>query len=441
MAEITTVTEGQAASFQQMYEQIFEAWLRQSLLDKTKEKDAQKKSDLKDEKTEDQEIDKSDEFLSGIKITDGDKVLYERKNNQTYINEITPELIGKLGVMKETAIGEKVVGAESKTLEVDGKILLKSDPQGIILINELKLEQELNQDQGINFNQKSTSLENTLSTLEQMEDSPVKYLLRDTLIEIKSLQSENSQLKDKYQDLIKLRETEPRLTTWWSQAGSKVKEMLQSFQDEKDHVQKAQTIRELFNRGTEVGDKTYQAEEYTISREGNNYTLQDKNGEKLMQFQSLAMGQIKIEGEVKLNENQKQEISQLKLQLERGENNLENFAPVGTKEAKNLGRINNILHTLSEYANSQGQKVQIKGQSYSWVATPDGQAKIEANNERGTLLIKTKSQVMTRMNERDLIHFEQALDVIKQQIDLGKVTKENVNLTKNITKEKSQIEL
>jgi hypothetical protein len=433
MAEITTVTEGQAASFQQMYEQIFEAWLRQSLLDKTKEKDAQKKSDLKEEKIEDQEIDKSDEFLSGIKITDGDKVLYERKNNQTYINEITPELIGKLGVMKETAIGEKVVGAESKTLEVDGKILLKSDPQGKILVNELKLESELSQ--------KSSSLENTLSVLEQMEDSPVKHLLRDTLSEIKSLQSENSQLKDKYQDLINLRETEPRSTTWWSQAGNKVKDILQSFQDEKDNIQKAQTIRELFNRGTEMGDKTYQAEEYMISREGNNYTLQDKNGEKLMEFQSYSMGQIKIEGEVKLNENQKQEISQLKLQLERGENNLENFAPVGTKEAKNLGRINNILHTLTEYANSQGQKVQIKGQSYSWVATPDGQAKIEANDERGTLLIKTKGQVMTRMNERDLIHFEQALDVIKQQIDLGKVTKENVNLTRNITKEKSQIEL
>jgi SpoVK/Ycf46/Vps4 family AAA+-type ATPase len=41
-------------------------------------------------------------------------------------------------------------------------------------------------------------------------------------------------------------------------------------------------------------------------------------------------------------------------------------------------------------------QVEIQGQSYKWTATPDGQARIDANDGRGTLFIKSNGKVMSR---------------------------------------------
>lgn len=82
----------------------------------------------------------------GLQIYDNDRLVYgmERETNQ-FFDEVTglvgqvinPELLGQLEKLRDTPVGGLIPEAANKRIELDGRIILQSDRQGKVIINEI----------------------------------------------------------------------------------------------------------------------------------------------------------------------------------------------------------------------------------------------------------------------------------------------------------------
>ena len=428
MPDIFTVNESDATAIQQRYEQLIEVLLKAVL-------DVQKDSDKQ-----------------GLKIFDGDKLVYGRDENQFHDQVsgfsgqlLNPQLIEQLQQLRFTPIGEVVDGAINKRIEFDGKVLVQSDNDGKVIVNNL-LQQEAVRDiktsqvedwDNINktiqpelsppdYIQEDTSSSTipgstrVAESLQVLEDSPLKTLLSNYVeqlkIEIKALQQE----RNLYQELIEQRLKQPQNTSWWQQivnnastvvssVTSAVKIGVQEFKDNSKQHQFAASIKNLFQLQTQPGENHYQAGDYQISRNGSLYEVKDSATDKfLIQFRETPLG-VKVE-KGDLASLNIQDINSLQNYLRKNEPVPASFAPVGKQEAEYFARVERITNALTQYAVAQQTDVEIDGRfSYKWKASPNGNVQIEAKDGRGNLLEKTGGQLTSNMNERDLIYFEQIL--------------------------------
>ncbi len=234
--------------------------------------------------------------------------------------------------------------------------------------------------------------------------------------ELQRSQLQNQQRQ--FDELIKARFTEPKNTNWWQQAARSVANTAQtawaSLVRRSRDVKAAVAIKTLFDKSTSPGATAYHTAGYTIARSGQSYSLSDRSGKTLMQFDASPIG-VRVSQSSQLETPVYQDLKQLRISLLRGEEPGGAFARVGKKETEYFARVNAITTALSQYAQRQGGSVQVDGQfSYKWKATPDGKVRIDAKDGRGSLLLKAEGQMKTRMSERDLAYFEQMLPVLQQ---------------------------
>lgn len=257
------------------------------------------------------------------------------------------------------------------------------------------------------------------TALEALPDSSLKQLLTTQLNQMQELQRSQLQNQQRqFDELIKARFQQPQNTKWWQQAARSVANTSQtawaSLVKRSRDVKAAAAIKTLFDKSTSPGTTAYHTADYTIARSGQSYTLSDKSGKTLMQFNASPMG-VRVSPSNQLTTSMHQDLKQLRTSQSRGEEPGGAFARVGKIETEYFARVNAITTALSQYAQKQGTNVQVDGQfSYKWKATPDGKVRIDAKDGRGSLLIKAEGQMRTRMSERDLAYFEQMLPVIQQ---------------------------
>ncbi len=359
---------------------------------------------------------------------------------------LNPQLIAQLQELRSSSIGEVVDGAANKRIELDGKVLLQSDSEGKVIINNF-LEQETVTDKipehleywenlgKINqINQPELSpLEpnytnshpvsgstRVTESLQLLEDSPLKTLLSSEVEQLKAEVKALQQERNLYQELIEQRLKQPQNTSWWQQivnnastvvssVTSAIKIGINEFKENSKQHQFAASIKNLFQLQTQPGENQYQAGDYQISRNGSHYEVKDSATDKLlMQFWDTNLG-VKVEKSDLVNVDI-QDINSLQKSLQKNEPIPASFAPVGKQEAEYFARIERVTNALIEYATSQQRDVEIDGRfSYKWKATTDGNVQIAAKDGRGSLLEKTGGQLTSNMNERDLIYFEQIL--------------------------------
>ncbi|AFZ01686.1 hypothetical protein [Calothrix sp. PCC 6303] len=435
MPDIFVVDAGDANSMQQYYEQVIEVLLR-ALLDT--------KQDNNDKQ--------------GLKIFDNDKLVYGHDDSQFRDDLLSlsgqllnPQLITQLQQLRSTPVGEVVEGAINKRVELDGEIVLQSDKDGKVIINQLlqsEIVRDINQEKIEEINSlenkngsnqiiypESTSIKNNeidnsipqisgstrvTESLKALEDSPLKTLLSAEMeqlqSEIKALQQERSL----YQELIQQRLQQPQNTSWWQQIKnnasivitsftSAVKVGIREFQDNSTQHQFAASIKSLFHLQTQTGDSQYQAGDYQIYRSGSLYEIKElATNRQIMQFSSTPLG-LRVESS-NLENNHIKDLTTLQTSLQRNEFVPASFAPAGKQEAEYFARVERITNALVQYAVIQQKEVVIDGAfSYKWQANPDGNAIIEANDGRGNLFEKAGGKVKSNMNERDLVYFEQIL--------------------------------
>ncbi|NJM23816.1 MAG: hypothetical protein HC907_37055 [Richelia sp. SM1_7_0] len=427
MPDIFTVNESDATAIQQRYEQLIEVLLK-AVLDVKQDSDKQ-----------------------GLKIFDGDKLVYGRDNNQ-FRDEVSgiggqllnPQLIAQLQQLRSTQIGEVVDGAINKRIELDGEVLVQSDSDGKVIVNNL-LQQEAvidikpSKEYWDNINQiiqpelslpdyiqeeiSSSTIPGSTRVAESLQvlvDSPLKTLLSSEIeqlkAEVKSLQQE----RNLYQELIEQRLKQPQNTSWWQQVvnnastvvssvTSAVKIGLREYKENSKQHQFAASIKNLFQLQTQPGENQYQAGDYQISRSGSLYEVKDSATDKfLIQFRETPLG-VKVE-KGDLASLNIQDINSLQNYLRKNEPVPASFAPVGKQEAEYFARVERVTNALTQYAVAQQTDVEIDGRfSYKWKASSNGNVQIEAKDGRGNLLEKIGGQLTSNMNERDLIYFEQIL--------------------------------
>jgi hypothetical protein len=434
MPDIFVVEAGDANSMQQYYEQVIEVLL-QALLDA-----------------------KQDNVKQGLKIFDNDKLVYGRENNQFRDNIsglsgelLNPQLIIQLQQLRSTPVGEVIKGAINKRVELDGKVVLQSDKDGMVIVNQL-LQKEIVQDIGrenvevfksteTNHNSeeiiypefssiKDNLVDNTKSqvsgsirvaeSLNTLEDSPLKPLLNEELeelrLEIKALQQERSL----YEELIQQRLQQPQNISWWQELKNKASIVITSFtsavkigiseyQNNSTQYQFAASIKNLFHLQTQPGENQYQTDKYQISRSGWLYEIKDSaTNKQIMQFQTTPLG-LRVERS-NLEKHHIKDFTTLQTSLQQNHTVPNSFAPVGRQEAEYFTRVERVSNALIQYAVAQQKEVTIDGAfSYKWQANPNGDVQIKAKDGRGNLLEKTGGSVKSNMSERDLVYFEQIL--------------------------------
>ena len=429
MPNIFTVNESDATAMQQRYEQLIEVLLKAAL-------DVEQNSDKQ-----------------GLQIFDGDKLVYGREENQ-FRDEVSgfsgellnPQLITQLQELRSSSIGEIVDGAVNKRIELDGKVLLQSDSEGKVIVNNF-LEQEAVKDKILdnlefweNLGTKNQINQPELSPLEPnytnsppvpgstrvteslqlLEDSPLKTLLSTEVEQLKAEVKALQQERNLYQELIEQRLKQPQNTSWWQQivnnastvvssVTSAVKIGINEFKENSKQHQFASSIKNLFQLQTQPGENQYQAGDYQISRNGSVYEVKDSTTDKqIIEFRQTNLG-LKVEKSDLVNVDI-QDINSLQKSLRKNEPIPASFAPPGKREAEYFARVERVTNALTEYATAQQRDVEIDGRfSYKWKATTDGNVQIEAKDGRGSLLEKTGGQLTSNMNERDLIYFEQIL--------------------------------
>jgi hypothetical protein len=443
MSDIFTLNSGDATAIQQHYEQIIETLLR-TLLDAKKLGDNQRQD---------------------LKIFDGDRLVYGRDNNQ-FRDEtsgisgqlLNPQLISEVQQLRSTPVGDVVEGANNKRVELNGQVILHSDENGKVLVNNLigaetnlnqnkpevikennyvKEPQDLNQihegdfintesnnhsssvkeDENLPLTNGSTRVKESLQVL---EDSPFKNIL---LAEVEQLKTELKALEQErhfYQELIEQRLRQPKNTSWWQQAVNNVSTVVQGvtsaiklgireFKENSLQHKGAASLKTLFHLQTQPGANQYTAGEYQISRQGSLYEVSNEaTGKQIMQFRSTPLG-VKVE-QGNLDSTQIQDISNLQHSLKKNEPLPTTFTPIGKQEAEYFKSVERVTNALVQYAIAQQKEVEIDGVfSYKWRASPEGNVHIEAKDGRGILLEKDGGKLKSNMSQKDLTYFEQIL--------------------------------
>lgn len=124
MAGVFTLSEGDAASFQQQYQRLIEEFIQTFL-------------NLQDLEKE-----------SAVQIFDNERLVYGSDGKQVK-DELSglpgkllnPEMIEQLEQLRDTPVGGIVEGARNKRIELDGRVVLQSDERGMVIVNELIQQQ------------------------------------------------------------------------------------------------------------------------------------------------------------------------------------------------------------------------------------------------------------------------------------------------------------
>jgi hypothetical protein len=203
---------------------------------------------------------------------------------------------------------------------------------------------------------------------------------------------------------------------WWDTLSTKISTTVTAVQETFAQHQAASTLKDFANRMALQPGDSFESKDYNLSRQGNNYTLKDKEGNELLKFQSSPLG-VKVDKSLPaLDATHFSKTQQLRQDFKTGQPHNGAFVSQGAAEAKNIERINTITQALTQYAAAQGGRAKVQGKfNYSFEASSSGSAIIR-NKEGKAVLAVAQGEMRSRMSEKDLQHFEQMLPALQGKV-------------------------
>lgn len=392
-----------------------------------------------------------------IEVYEGGRKIFGWDGDR-FVNELTQSKLERIHALKQAPVGERVEGVSPLQVAVNGAPVLATNSQGGVEVNPFEVpdgatkqrprsddapEPNANKEQPerksslwADFDGAGTALEaleafatspreesgatpNAASRFEKVEpagvqggiqrvreslnalsEERVRQLLVAQMSEIAQLQQQMQQQERRISVLLQERLKEPDRPNWWQQHRQRSRDLALASQ-----------LRDVFRTQTQPGQHRYESADYALSRRGHSYTLENRQGEVLMEFREVPLG---VRVERMKNDWEREEIArslrQATEQQQSGQAIAGAFEPVGASEAETLARTTRLVRALSDYAAAQGGEVEVDGQlAYRWRAKADGTVYIEAKDGRGTLLDRANGQLFSRLEARDLAHFERVL--------------------------------
>ncbi|MCT7962960.1 hypothetical protein NG791_20005 [Laspinema sp. D1] len=238
-------------------------------------------------------------------------------------------------------------------------------------------------------------------------------------------QLNQKQTSDDFSLWIEERTQSPQDLGWWQRSYQVVQEIRERWQFYSQSQQSARSLHELFHRYSD--GETYRGSQYQISKQGTFYSLTDSQDQLLVRWQETPLG-IQV-SQSQLSESVHQAIEKMRSQLLEGKTPSGDFAPDGSSDARYLARVDRVVQTLVRYAQANGGTAEVAGRfHYRWMASAQGQVRIDRANGDGTLLVKSQGRLQSRLGEADLRYFEQMLPALTQKIATTVTRKSRANL-------------
>jgi hypothetical protein len=253
------------------------------------------------------------------------------------------------------------------------------------------------------------------SALEAIPPSPTK----DAMVGLVANMQEAKQQQDKAPDaemeaFVARRKDEPQNQQWWQKVSQQVESTFTNVRDSFQNWRAATTLNKLAQSQALQSGESYEAAGYNLSREGNQYTLSDKEGNPKLRFESTVLG-VKVDKSLPpLSSGDFAKTQQLRADLDASKQPSGAFTHQAIHEGQYLGRVNHLVKALSDYAKSQGGNARVDGKlSYDFRSNAQGSVMI-SDKEGNVLLAAGNGHLRSRMDEKDLAHFEKMIPALSQ---------------------------
>lgn len=253
------------------------------------------------------------------------------------------------------------------------------------------------------------------SALEALPQSPTKEAMVGLVATMQQAKQEQDKAPNpEMEAFVARRKEEPQNQQWWQKVSSTLESTFTSVRDSFQNWRAATTLNKLAQTQTLQSGESYEAAGFNLSREGNSYTLSDKEGNPKMRFESTVLG-VKVDKSLPpLSAGDFAKTQQLRADLDADKAPSGAFTQQAIHEGQYLGRVNNIVRALSEYAKSQGGNARVDGKlSYDFRSNAQGAVMI-SDKEGNVLLAAGNGHMRTRMDEKDLAHFEKMIPALSQ---------------------------
>jgi len=253
------------------------------------------------------------------------------------------------------------------------------------------------------------------SALEALPQSPTKEAMVGLVASMQQAKQEQDKAPNpEMEAFVARRKEEPQNQQWWQKVSSTLESTFTSVRDSFQNWRAATTLNKLAQTQTLQSGESYEAAGFNLSREGNSYTLSDKEGNPKMRFEATVLG-VKVDKSLPpLSAGDFAKTQQLRADLDADKAPSGAFTQQAIHEGQYLGRVNNIVRALSEYAKSQGGNARVDGKlSYDFRSNAQGAVMI-SDKEGNVLLAAGNGHMRTRMDEKDLAHFEKMIPALSQ---------------------------
>ncbi len=257
-------------------------------------------------------------------------------------------------------------------------------------------------------------LDAAYASVNALSDSPTKDAMLGLVGDMQtSLQQQEQTPDPEMEAFVARRKEEPQASQWWQKVSSTLESTFGNVRDRFQNWRAATTLNKLAQSQALGSGESYEAASYTLSREGNQYTLSDKEGNPKMRFESTILG-VKVDKTLPpLDAGDFAKTQQLRTDLEAGKQPSGAFTQQAVHEGRYVSRVNNIIKALSDYASSQGGNAKVDGKlSYDFRSNSKGSVRI-TDKQGNVLLAAGNGHMRSRMEEKDLAHFEKMIPALQ----------------------------
>ncbi len=252
------------------------------------------------------------------------------------------------------------------------------------------------------------------ASVNALPSSPTKDAMLGMVVDMQASLQQQEKNPDLEMEAFALRrKLEPQNQQWWQKVSSTLFASLGNVRDRYTQWRAATTLNKLAQSQALQSGESYEAADYTLSRQGDRYTLSDKEGNTKMRFESTILG-VKVDKTLPpVSAGDFAKTQQLRADLEAGKEPSGAFTQQAVHEGRYVSRVNQIIKALSTYAASQGGNAKVEGKlSYDFRSNSKGSV-IITDKQGNVLLAAGNGHMRSRMEEKDLAHFEKMIPALQ----------------------------
>lgn len=407
------VNDGEASKIEGVYQKLWQEFIEPMVKawnEKLKEKE------------------NKEEVTPELEVWQDEKQVFGKDKDNKFINKLDPKTLEQLEVAKDLPVGSKVEGLKNFAVisatsprRNQPEILFATDKDGLITKNI----------RNNTMVRGSDLISKTLEKVGKGGNNPEIQFLSQQVAELKQqLQEQQKVLNTQFQinqhqrdinkilfqrlkenqQLQKARMQSPRDPNWWQKGINKFDNLKEIYQLRRQEQMVAKTLSKLWDKNTKKGAGIYQGEDYTMQKDGDCYTLKNKNNEPIFEYSRNRFSNDIFDN--KLSNKDLIEIEKLK-------NNLKNnqldgkFASLSNKLKVRNSAIEKIVDSFKDVAQRQPNGVfDKKGKDYRVNAKANGEINIWRKEE--LIYQQSNNGIINKMENKDISLFSKSLNNFKQ---------------------------